>query len=68
MKKVDDVFLSEWEGSSVRVVFLDGKVLSGLLLGVGKYTLVLRRGEGVYLVYKSAIKYVYRGGGEERNL
>jgi sRNA-binding regulator protein Hfq len=58
--KADDVLLKGWEGKDVRVVFVDGKVLSGRLLSVGTYTLLLGR-EGVeVLVYKSALKYVHR--------
>jgi len=60
--QADDVFLRELVGKSVRVVFVDGKVLSGRLVAVGTYTLVVKRGGEVFLVYKSALKYVYRSG------
>jgi sRNA-binding regulator protein Hfq len=56
----DDELLEKWTGQRVRVVFLDGKVIGGILKAVGKYTLILKRGEGVFVVYKSAIKYLYR--------
>jgi len=58
--KADDVFLRELVGKSVRVVFVDGKALSGSLLAVGTYTLLLGREGGAFLVYKSALKYVHR--------
>jgi sRNA-binding regulator protein Hfq len=57
--KADDVFLRGLVGRGVRVVFVDGKVLTGRLLAVGTYTLVLRRGGEAVLVYKSALKYVH---------
>jgi sRNA-binding regulator protein Hfq len=58
--KADDALLREWVGKGVRVVFVDGKVLMGKLLSVGTYTLLLGRGGDAVLVYKSALKYVYR--------
>jgi sRNA-binding regulator protein Hfq len=60
VSKADDALLREWVGKGVRVVFVDGKVLAGKLAAVGVYTLVLKRGGEVFLVYKSALKYVYR--------
>jgi len=58
-KRADDAFLRGLVGKGVRVVFVDGKVLTGRLLSVGTYTLLLGR-EGVeVLVYKSALKYVH---------
>jgi sRNA-binding regulator protein Hfq len=57
--KADDVLLKGWVGKGVRVVFVDGKVLTGRLLAVGTYTLLLRRGGDAILVYKSALKYVH---------
>lgn len=59
MAKADDALLREWVGKGVRVVFVDGKVLTGKLVAVGVYTLVVKRGVEVFLVYKSALKYVY---------
>jgi len=54
-ERADDAFLRGLVGESVRVVFVDGKVLKGRLLAVGTYTLLLGR-EGVeVLVYKSAL-------------
>jgi len=58
--KADDAFLRGLEGKGVRVVFVDGKAMTGHLLAVGTYTLLLRRGAEVVLVYKSALKYVHR--------
>jgi sRNA-binding regulator protein Hfq len=56
----DDELLEKWTGKRVRVVFLDGKVIGGILKAVGKYTLVLKRGDGIFVVYKSSVKYLYR--------
>jgi sRNA-binding regulator protein Hfq len=57
--KADDAFLRELVGRSVRVVFVDGKALTGRLLAVGTYTLLLGREGARILVYKSALKYVH---------
>jgi len=57
--RADDVLLKGWEGKGVRVVFIDGTVLTGRLLAVGTYTLLLGREGRELLVYKSALKYVH---------
>jgi sRNA-binding regulator protein Hfq len=57
--RADDVLLKGWEGKGVRVVFVDGKALTGKLLSVGTYTLLLGREGRELLVYKSALKYVH---------
>jgi len=59
-ERADDAFLRGLVGESVRVVFVDGKVLTGRLLAVGTYTLLLGREGARILVYKSALKYVHR--------
>jgi len=58
-ERADDVFLRGLVGRGVRVVFVDGKVLTGKLLSVGTYTLLLGREGRELLVYKSALKYVH---------
>jgi len=57
--RADDAFLRGLVGRGVRVVFVDGKALTGKLLSVGTYTLLLSREGAKVLVYKSALKYVH---------
>ncbi|OTO02210.1 hypothetical protein [Enterococcus sp. 5B3_DIV0040] len=53
--------LERKKGQLVKVAFLDGKMVTGTLLEIGKYEclLAVKEKEQPVIVYKHAIKYLY---------
>jgi sRNA-binding regulator protein Hfq len=55
----EDVWLHEYKKKGrLRVKFVDGEVLEGVVSKVRKYSFALRTDAGSFLVYKLQLKYI----------